>query len=358
MNTPTHRVAIIGCGRQGQCYAEAYSTYPDTSIVALVEPHAERRHAVAKRFGIDAHFADVSAMLAQVVPDVAAIVTPVRYTKEAVIACAEAGVKGISVEKPIGGVLADVDAMIDACTTNGVVFSGGCLQSAMHEVQEVATRLRRGDYGAITAASVHGFCGEIVGGGCQHIGVLRLLTGAEVDRVTAWATPDEAVDDDIDGRLSIHGMWRLTSGIDSSVFGRIDDLSSVEVWNESVLIRWSWGPPEIYVGHDAKGRRQRIDPDYAAYEYNTFGYMTGSIRSLLRAIETGEPPWITGADLRCALEVAIASRESARLGHAEIRLPLQDRSLHLYPSPYRWGGGDVSGRPQSLEEASGNVGDS
>ena len=46
----TFRVAIVGCGRLGQKYAEAYSTYPDTEIVAIAEHNDERRKAVGQRF--------------------------------------------------------------------------------------------------------------------------------------------------------------------------------------------------------------------------------------------------------------------------------------------------------------------
>jgi predicted dehydrogenase len=43
------------------------------------------------------------------------VVTPTKYFKEVVVACAEAGVKGISVEKPLGGVLSDIDKMLSVC---------------------------------------------------------------------------------------------------------------------------------------------------------------------------------------------------------------------------------------------------
>ena len=69
-----HQVAIIGCGRLGQKYADAYSTYPDTEIVAIAEYNDERRQAVGERFGIMALYPDVHALLADVVPDIAAIV--------------------------------------------------------------------------------------------------------------------------------------------------------------------------------------------------------------------------------------------------------------------------------------------
>ena len=99
MSDIKYRVAIIGCGRMGQNYAEAYTTYPDTEIVAIVDANIQRRDVLGARFGVDALYSDVEALLRDIVPDIAVVVTPTKYMKDAVIACAEAGVKGISTEK-------------------------------------------------------------------------------------------------------------------------------------------------------------------------------------------------------------------------------------------------------------------
>ena len=348
-----HQVAIIGCGRMGQKYAEAYTTYPDTEIVAIAEYNPERRKAVGERFGVKALYPDVSALLRDIVPDIAAVVTPTKYMREAVIACAEAGVKGVSTDKPIAAVLADADEMVETCAARGVVFAGGNLQRAMNEVQEAAQRIHAGTFGRLIGASVHGFGGEISGGGCQHISVLRLFTDAEVDEAIAWGAPAEALAGDTDEGLIIHGRFHLTSGIECGVFGTPTPYRGVEVWSEDVLVRWDWAPPEIFQGYDANGARIRIDPTYAPYPWSEFGYLTGSIRSFLTAVETGSDLWISGNDLRQALEVAIAAKLSAQLGSVPVRLPLKDRSLRLYPRAYRWSGGDVSGHPQPIEEAAG-----
>ena len=123
------------------------------------------------------------------------------------------------------------------------------------------------------------------------------------------------------------------------------------MWSEDALIRWDWGPPEISKGYNEHGKRIHIDPEYTAYPWNEFGYLTGSIRSFIAAVEGEGEPWITGHDLRQALEVAIAAKHSARLSSVPVQLPLADRSLSLYPRPYRWLGGDATGRPQTREEA-------
>ena len=353
MSDTKYRVAIIGCGRMGQNYAAAYTTYPDTEIVAIADANPERREVLGTRFNVAALYPDVETLLANNVPDIAVVVTPTKYMKDAVLACAEAGVKGISTEKPIAARLEDADTMVEACSERGVVFAGGNLQRAMNEVQEAAARLHNGEFGDIRGASVHGFGGEISGGGCQHISVLRLFTNAEVEEVIAWGSPPEALNAETDEGLIINGRFQLTNGLECSVFGTPTPCRGVDVWTDECIVRWDWNPPEIFKGYDPHGNRIRIEPNYTPYPWSEFSYLTGSIRSFLAALDGDGDPWITGADLRQALEVAIATKRSAIRNSVPIKLPLEDRSLALYPRPYRWLGGDVTGRPQSIEEATG-----
>ncbi len=351
MSDTKYRVAIIGCGRMGQNYAEAYTTYPDTEIVAIVDANAQRRTVLGTRFGVAALYPDIETLLKAMVPDIAVVVTPTKYMKDVVIACAEAGVKGISTEKPIAARLQDADAMIEACVERDIVFAGGNLQRAMNEVQEAAARLHEGEFGNIRGASVHGFGGEISGGGCQHISVLRLFTNAEVEEVIAWGTPPEALNAETDEGLIINGRFYLSNGLECSVFGTPTSCRGVDVWTDECLVRWDWNPPEIFKDYDQHGNRIRLEPNYSPYSWSEFSYLTGSIRSFLSAVGGNGDPWITGVDLRQALEVAIAAKLSANRNSAPIKLPLEDRSLALYPRPYRWLGGDATGRPQSIEEA-------
>ena len=189
------RVAIIGCGRMGQQYAEVYNTFENTEVVAIAEYNDERRKVVGERFGVKALYKDAEEMYQQMdaVPDLAVVVLPGKFIKDAVIASAQAGVRGVSTDKPIGAKLSDVDEMIDTCGERGVVFHGGNLQRARADVQEAASWLRHGEFGKVRGATVHGWGGEISGGGCQHIAVLRLLTQAEITEVIAWGKPQEAL---------------------------------------------------------------------------------------------------------------------------------------------------------------------
>ena len=356
------RVGIIGCGRMGQYFAEVYRALPDTELVAIAEWNDTRREIVGKRFGVKALFKDVNSMLREVVPDLAAVITPTKFMKEAVIACAEAGVKGVSTDKPIAARLSDADAMVEACEKRNVVFAGGNLQRAMWEVQHAGGRLRNGDYGPVKGAVVHRFGGEISGGGCQHLSVLRLFTGAEVEEVMAWGQPAEALEQESDEGLEINGFFRMSSGIDCQVFGQETPYRGVDAWTDSTLVRWDWAPPDIHES-SGSGARKKIAANYPPFPWRyildrpslrlTDNYLVSSIRSFVDAVATGSDLFISGHDLRQALEIAIASKLSAQLGNQPVKLPLEDRSLALYPRPYRWLGGDVTGRPQSEDEAAG-----
>ena len=355
MTAPTYRVAIIGCGRMGQHYAEVYQTLPNTEVVAIAEYNAPRLQAVGERFGVKALFPDAAAMLREVVPDIAAVVLPGKYIADAVVACAQAGVRGVSTDKPIGACLAEVDAMVDLCWERGVVFAGGNLQRAMGPVQEAGAWLRAGDFGERRGAAVHGWGGEISGGGCQHIAVLRLLADAEVTEVVAWGQPGEALGAETDEGLMVSGQLRMSNGLSCSVFGEPTPCRGVDVWTDDALVRWDWGAPEVYHGRAPDGTRKRLDRAYTPVTYPDFGYLGTSILSFLDVLEHGGELAISGHDLRQSLEVAIAAKYSALWGSVPLALPLEDRSLTLYPRAYRWLGGDQDGTPQTDREARENT---
>lgn len=339
------RVAIIGCGRMGQEYAKFCSVLENTEIVAIAEYNDERRKAIGERFGVKSLYKDAEEMYQRLdeVPDLAVTVLPAKFIKDAVIASAQAGVRGVSTEKPIGAKLSDVDEMIDVCAERGVVFHGGNLQSARSDVQEAAGWLRRGDFGEVRGASVHGWGGEISGGGCQHIAVLRLLAQAEISEVVAWGKPQEALEADADTGLVINGRFTMSTGILVPVFGEPTPSRGVDVWTEDALLRWDWGDEmDIYQGLDDCGARIKSDRAFTPFAWPEYSYLASSILSFISAVENGTEMAISGHDLRQCLEAAIAAKYSALWGSVPLSLPLQDRSLTLYPRPYRWLGGDVS----------------
>ena len=65
--------------------------------------------------------------------------------------------------------------------------------------------------------------------------------------------------------------------------------------------------------------------------------LMSSIDAIVEAIATGcELEIATGDDMRHSLELALALRESARRDGPRVLLPLEDRSLTMFPERWRW----------------------
>ena len=369
MNNTKHKVAIIGCGRLGQQYGMAYSTFPDTEIVAIAEYNSERRKAVGERFGVKALYPDAESMLKEIVPDIAAVVTPTKWMKESVIACAEAGVKGVSTDKPLAATLSDADEMVEACESRGVIFAGGNLARSHNHVQEAAKWLREGKFGEIKGAVIANMGERISGGSVQSISAIRLFMNGDVQEVICWGNPAETINTN-DDLMGSNGIFKMDNGITVPFYeGNIIDATNprtdpstgeitqvkmgIDVWTDDSIIRWFWDMIEIFQGFDNSGKRKVLNLAFTDWKWQQFGYLTSTIRSLINTIETGSKLAISGHDLRQALEVAIAMKLSAQLGNAPVKLPLSDRSHTMIPASGRWLGKDLIGNPQSFEDALG-----
>ena len=140
--------------------------------------------------------------------------------------------------------------------------------------------------------------------------------------------------------LTVNGLFSLSNGIQCPVFGMATPFGGldggVQVWSEHTLIAANaFSLPEIFSGFKEDGSRIRIDTPWQP-EIDEAAALDGTITSFLDAVIKGTDLWVSGRDLRVALEVAIAAKQSALLGNIPVKLPLNDRSLSLYPSRNRW----------------------
>ena len=166
MTNEQYRVAVVGAaGTWGRYYTRAYAAHPNCTIVGLVDRARERRDVIARRYGIPYDFVekvydDLDSLLAAEVPDIVSAVVPVGQNYPCVTACARAGVRVVSCEKPISHELHewadDSDEIIRICREHGTLF--GCAQAgwATPYMPEVVEWVRQGHIGRLTAAAIPG----------------------------------------------------------------------------------------------------------------------------------------------------------------------------------------------------------
>ena len=267
-------------------------------------------------------------------------------TPHAVVAAAEAGVKGIFAEKPIAARLADADAMVEACRQRGIPFACGAVWRNHPSLREAARLIHEENaIGRVLSVNVLGTNEEVSGVGCHYFNVVRLLARSEIDSTIGWTLGDPFSDHDQGGGRLLH----FANGIEAFVHARAGTKSGVQVLGEWGVFFWDWA--DVYLWRNQStwslpwdlrlrdfSRLQRIPFPYPKLAYpDIYPGITGGLQSLIDAIEHRGEPYTSGDDIRRVLEVAIASVSSARRGRIPVDLPLADRNLAIIPRPERWG---------------------
>lgn len=343
------RVAVVGgCGDWGRRYTYAYAHHPEAELVALVDTARARRAVFAEHYRIPRQFDTVEELLAWQVPDVVANVLPVSAARDAVIACAEAGVKGISCEKPIAARLADADAMVAACEERGAAFACGTARWEVHNVARIGAWVRDGAIGRLTGAAIDGFLAQgdqVSGLGCVILNFLRFATGDEVAWAEGWTVPEAAAASDDDcaayGALGMTGGYVCTAAREAPAEGAY----KVALFGEEGAVYLA-GEAGTVLLRGTGSRARPVRPAFLAEptdDERLGGPFLGVVGSLMEAVRDGRPAPCSGHDYRQVLEAAAAIKLSARQGHRRVALPLADRSATVMPMPYRWHGGDVTG---------------
>ena len=353
LSTRKYRVAVVGgAGTWGRYYLHAYAEHPDCEIVALVDRARDRRQAFADRYGIQTVFDSVEELLSREVPDIVSAVVPVAHNYPTVVACAEAGVRVVSCEKPVAAELTEADAMVRICRDRGTLLACGQAAWATPFMPQVVDWVRAGNIGRLTAVAVPGGLPvEVSGAGCVQLAAVRILTSTEAEWVEGWVLPSEPGyvappgRPDIEADCPAYGRLGLSGGIVCEILeprpgDRIACFVSAEGENGHV---WLARPRPVLV----RGRGAASTPVFPEFlgesPRSRFAFFDKTIEGLIGAFDTGEEPPSSGHDYHQSLEIAIALKLSARDGHRRVSLPLEDRSLRLYPHPYRLTGGDVAG---------------
>lgn len=133
-----YRAGVIGRtghGDYGHGLDLAFTDLSNVDLIAIADPDEDGLQAAGRRTGAKQLYSDFREMLAQERLDLVSVAP--RYVDchaEMVIACAEAGVKGIFCEKPLAATLAEADAMLDACEKHGVRVAVAHRRACAHEL--------------------------------------------------------------------------------------------------------------------------------------------------------------------------------------------------------------------------------
>lgn len=349
------RAAVIGLGRMGSTYddemktggsvflpyahAPSYVATPGVELVAGADPHDEQRAIFGERWGVGSThlYADYREMLAAEALDIVSVCTSTRLRAQIVIDAARAGVKAIWAEKPISLTLEEADAMVAACREHGVALAVNCARRWSPFFAQTRAMVEAGELGDLLQINAFGQCG-LSHNGSHLIDTVRYLAGSDVTWVFGEMESDEAAAGEHDlmgnGYLAFENGARgflrgMPTGPAFWEFDVIGSAGRVRLVNNNAQVEYTVKATNDLTG--GKALMQAPFPWPAVIE----GTGVTIVRDLIHAIETGAPPRCSGDDGLAALEVAVALRESHRLGGAKVTLPLANRSLGILSSELR-----------------------
>ena len=115
------KMGLIGAGTMGALYAQAFTQYPDSQLVAICDLNEQAARQLAQRYSIPQVHTSYEKMLASCPMDAVTVATPDFVHRAPVIACLEAG-KHVLCEKPMATTVEDCLAMVQAVRKSGKKF--------------------------------------------------------------------------------------------------------------------------------------------------------------------------------------------------------------------------------------------
>jgi predicted dehydrogenase len=337
------RVAIAGAGI-GRQHAAAFRQLPERfEVVALCEPNAERRDAVAREFGIARTTARFDDLTVRDDVDVVDICTPQGLHRAQAMQALAAG-KHVICEKPVVGSLAECDALAKAEAAAGRSMMpiyqyrfGVGLQKLLHLIDRgvvgrhylstAETTWRRGS--AYFATAWRGKLSEALGGClltqaihahdalCVALGPVHEVYAVTATRVNPVETEDCAA-----------ASLKLADGSLASLavtLGSAEDASRLRFHFEHLTAQsslapytmtaepWTWIPAS-----DAAA--VRIAEALADFTTRPEGFV-GQFERFHDALTDGARLPVTLADARVSLELLTALYHSAATG-VRVELPI------------------------------------
>lgn len=356
LDGPTYNAAVIGCGSMGSYYmdelgnrrgrtmlpighAEVLKTNPRIRLVAGADPSRERLENYGRRWAVDGLYQDYREMLDKVRPDIVGIASPPEFHAEHVIACAEAGVKGIFCEKPLAPTLREADALLAACALQKARLSINHTRRGEPHNRQIRKLIEEGELGEIKTITVT-WSGRLFLTGTHAFDLVNYFVGDDVPPLWVSGDAEDSTDEmravptqrgvDVGGTAYIkyaNGVRAFFNGRDSQASG-----FRMEIHGTQGYLALSNDAEEIWRLLPGSLFNDLVRVPFPQMMYYT-SPMAFFVEDLIEAIETDRDPMSNGSTARRALEQILATHHSSRLGGERVRFPFEhvdDRP------PFKW----------------------
>ena len=246
---------------------------------------------------------------------------------------------------------------MEECRSHGIPLASGDMYRNSPNLWKAKEVIDSGELGEVQSINVYGVSNQMSGQGCRRLTEMSLFAGdGDVDFVVGWVDGDAAdtdrgtIDEWSDYDQGVSGYVRYANGVEAFIHHTGSTTKpGIEVICSKGEFQTDQSSHNRMFKADRGGEMEEIeglflphDPAETRSDYDEDGWqymrrrMVETVQSIVDALELGVEPRCSGEDLRRALEMAIALRESHRRGMVPVKLPLEDRSLKIIPMRERW----------------------
>jgi len=170
-------------------HAQALAAHHQIELVAGSSRDAGRRQRFTERMNVAHTYSDWREMLRNEQIDIVSIATYTPTHADIAIACCEAGVKAVILEKPIATTLRDADRVIETCRGCGVLLAVNHPRRWHPLWRSVRDAIRAGTIGEISHMAVHWPSGRLGNIGTHIFDIAAFLLDSRPQAVSGALDP-------------------------------------------------------------------------------------------------------------------------------------------------------------------------
>jgi predicted dehydrogenase len=304
MHEGTIRAAVIGAGYLGRFHAQKWASLAGCELIAVADPVAAAREAVAKELGVAA-VADWRELLTRV--DAVSIVTPTPLHHSIARACLEAGVH-VLVEKPITTTVAEAEDLIRVAEAHRRVLQVGHLErfnEVVKAIEGVIGAPRFVESARLAPFKQRGTDVSVVLDLMIHdIDLIQSIVRSPIESIDAIGS--RVFSDDLD---IANARIRFASGCVANVTASRVSLKAerkMRIFEDEAYLSIDLQQKILTVirkgAQPAAGDLPQVAIDERTYEQGDA--LRAEIEAFAASIRHGTPPLVGGAEGRAALETA------------------------------------------------------
>ncbi|MAG13725.1 MAG: oxidoreductase [Spirochaetales bacterium] len=341
------KVGIIGCGRprsvegstgfgMAHLHAQGYESSPSAAIVAAADISRQNLEAFKTEHNVPRGYTSTEDMLREENLDIVSICLWPHLHAPMVQLAAESGVRAIHCEKPMAPTFGEAKKMVAVCEANDVVLTFNH-QRRFGEPYAKAKELA--ESGAIgTVERIEAFTSNLFDWGTHWFDMMCYYNN---QTPVKWvfgqcdATGGQEIFGvPVEGRGMSVFQWEngvlgmLLTGLDDDEEGRLKSGSCFNriIGDDGVIeVGVTDGPALRIKGPDTSGKWQPVETNG---DLHAGELVKLAVLNLIKSLETGGTPLLSGRNALQATELIFATYESSRL-RRRIDLP-----LHITDSPY------------------------